>query len=119
MAVIDVMKSADVILCVVPEKSNAIIGVVTTGFECLPPSCDGMTGSEDHGPMISPVDTPCGSDKSKSGSVGLLLLRRFVWILFSNICLKLVRCAKTSPLCFPGFSAGRGFDPAGVIPGGG
>ncbi|KZV19284.1 laccase-14-like [Dorcoceras hygrometricum] len=46
--------------CVVPEKSNAIIGVVTIGFECLPPSCDGLTGSEDHGPMISPVDTPCG-----------------------------------------------------------
>ncbi|KZV27170.1 hypothetical protein F511_24980 [Dorcoceras hygrometricum] len=46
--------------CVVPENSNAIIGVVTTGFECLPPSCDGLMGSEDHGPMISPVDTPCG-----------------------------------------------------------
>ncbi|KZV28080.1 hypothetical protein F511_31928 [Dorcoceras hygrometricum] len=46
--------------CVVPEKSNAIIGVVTTGFECLPPSCDGLTGSEDHGPMISPVNKPCG-----------------------------------------------------------
>ncbi|KZV30517.1 hypothetical protein F511_30912 [Dorcoceras hygrometricum] len=46
--------------CVVPEKSNAIIGVVTTGFEFLPPSCDGLTGSEDHGPMISPVDTACG-----------------------------------------------------------
>ncbi|KZV40217.1 serine/threonine-protein kinase ATM [Dorcoceras hygrometricum] len=45
--------------CVLPENSNAIIGVVTTGFECLPPSCDGLTGSEDHGPMISPVDTPC------------------------------------------------------------
>ncbi|KZV38622.1 hypothetical protein F511_01174 [Dorcoceras hygrometricum] len=27
------------------------------------------------------------------------MLRRFVWILFSNVCLKLVRCAKTSPLC--------------------
>ncbi|KZV37013.1 histone-lysine N-methyltransferase ASHH1-like [Dorcoceras hygrometricum] len=39
---------------------DAIIGVVTTGFECLPPSCDGLTGSEDHRPMISPVDTPCG-----------------------------------------------------------
>ncbi|KZV31472.1 exopolygalacturonase [Dorcoceras hygrometricum] len=51
---------ASVTRCVVPEKSNAIIGVVTTGFECLPPSCDGLTGSEDHGPMISPVDTPCG-----------------------------------------------------------
>ncbi|KZV54379.1 hypothetical protein F511_31887 [Dorcoceras hygrometricum] len=46
--------------CVVPEKSNAIIGVLTTEFECLPPSCDGLTGSEDHGPMISPVDTSCG-----------------------------------------------------------
>ncbi|KZV27649.1 ferric reduction oxidase 8, mitochondrial [Dorcoceras hygrometricum] len=46
--------------CVVPEKSNAIIRVVTAGFERLPPSCDGLTGSEDHGPMISPVDTPCG-----------------------------------------------------------
>ncbi|KZV26556.1 GDSL esterase/lipase-like [Dorcoceras hygrometricum] len=45
--------------CVVPEKSNAIIGVVTAGFERLPPSCDGLTGSEDHGPMISPVDTSC------------------------------------------------------------
>ncbi|KZV53929.1 hypothetical protein F511_04520 [Dorcoceras hygrometricum] len=29
------------------------------------------------------------SDESESGSAGLLLLRRFVWILFSNICLKL------------------------------
>ncbi|KZV25472.1 pectinesterase 63 [Dorcoceras hygrometricum] len=47
-------------LCVVPEKSNAIIGVVTTGFEFLPSRCDGLTGCEDHGPMISPVDTPCG-----------------------------------------------------------
>ncbi|KZV39639.1 mitochondrial carrier [Dorcoceras hygrometricum] len=41
------------LLCVVPEKSNAIIGVVTTVFECLPPSCDELMGSEDHGPMIS------------------------------------------------------------------
>ncbi|KZV54198.1 5-epiaristolochene 1,3-dihydroxylase-like [Dorcoceras hygrometricum] len=48
------------VVCVVPEKSNAIIGVVTAGFERLPPSCDGLRGSEDHGPMISPVDTPCG-----------------------------------------------------------
>ncbi|KZV49540.1 proline-rich protein 1-like [Dorcoceras hygrometricum] len=39
--------------CVVPEKSNAIIGVVTVGFECLPPSCDGLTGPDDHGSMIS------------------------------------------------------------------
>ncbi|KZV38608.1 hypothetical protein F511_04979 [Dorcoceras hygrometricum] len=38
------------------------------------------------------------SDEGKSGSIGLLLLRLFVWILFSNVCLKLVRCAKTSPL---------------------
>ncbi|KZV57463.1 hypothetical protein F511_32854 [Dorcoceras hygrometricum] len=38
---------------IVPEKSNAIVGVVTTGFECLPPSCDGLTGPDDHGPMIS------------------------------------------------------------------
>ncbi|KZV48051.1 hypothetical protein F511_24496 [Dorcoceras hygrometricum] len=37
----------------VPEKSNAIIGVVTTGSECLPPSCDGLTGPDLHGPMIS------------------------------------------------------------------
>ncbi|KZV17931.1 hypothetical protein F511_42638 [Dorcoceras hygrometricum] len=46
--------------CVVPEKSNAIIRVVTAGFECLPPSCDGLTGPEDHRPMISPVDILCG-----------------------------------------------------------
>ncbi|KZV34595.1 hypothetical protein F511_17725 [Dorcoceras hygrometricum] len=39
--------------CVVPEKSNAIIGVVTTGIECLPSSCDGLTGPDDHRPMIS------------------------------------------------------------------
>ncbi|KZV32138.1 hypothetical protein F511_10842 [Dorcoceras hygrometricum] len=35
------------------EKSNAIVGAVTTGYECLPPSCDGLTGPDDHGPMIS------------------------------------------------------------------
>ncbi|KZV48712.1 hypothetical protein F511_19252 [Dorcoceras hygrometricum] len=46
--------------CVVPEKSDAIIGVVNAGVKRLPPSCDGLTGSEDHRPMISPVDTPCG-----------------------------------------------------------
>ncbi|KZV18979.1 THO complex subunit 2 [Dorcoceras hygrometricum] len=46
--------------CVVSEKSYAIIGVVTAGFERLSPRCDGLTGSEDHVPMISPVDTPCG-----------------------------------------------------------
>ncbi|KZV49598.1 hypothetical protein F511_23629 [Dorcoceras hygrometricum] len=44
---------ADVANAVVSEKSNAIVGVVTTGFECLPPSCDGLTGPDDHGPMIS------------------------------------------------------------------
>ncbi|KZV54954.1 hypothetical protein F511_31963 [Dorcoceras hygrometricum] len=38
--------------CVV-HQSNAIIGAVTTGYECLPPSCDGLTGPDDHGPMIS------------------------------------------------------------------
>ncbi|KZV28974.1 hypothetical protein F511_07534 [Dorcoceras hygrometricum] len=51
---------ADSTRCVVPENSNAIIEVVTTGFERLPPICDGLTGSEDHGPIISPVDTSCG-----------------------------------------------------------
>ncbi|KZV35555.1 hypothetical protein F511_32906 [Dorcoceras hygrometricum] len=48
ISLIDLYESA-----VVPEKSNAIVGVVTTGFECLPPSCDGLTGPDDHGPMIS------------------------------------------------------------------
>ncbi|KZV50769.1 chloroplast envelope membrane protein [Dorcoceras hygrometricum] len=38
--------------CVV-HQSNAIIGAVTTGYECSPPSCDGLTGPDDHGPMIS------------------------------------------------------------------
>ncbi|KZV19689.1 hypothetical protein F511_29966 [Dorcoceras hygrometricum] len=37
----------------IDHQSNAIIGVMTTGFECLPPSCDGLTDPEDHGPMIS------------------------------------------------------------------
>ncbi|KZV23383.1 F-box family protein [Dorcoceras hygrometricum] len=41
------------IRCVVPEKSNAIIGVVTIEFEGLPSSYDGLTGPDDHGPMIS------------------------------------------------------------------
>ncbi|KZV56802.1 hypothetical protein F511_37523 [Dorcoceras hygrometricum] len=36
-----------------PEKSNAIVGTVTTGYECLSPSCDGLMGPNDHGPMIS------------------------------------------------------------------
>ncbi|KZV30879.1 hypothetical protein F511_10813 [Dorcoceras hygrometricum] len=35
------------------NPSNAIVGAVTTGYECLPPSCDGLTGPDDHGPMIS------------------------------------------------------------------
>ncbi|KZV40550.1 hypothetical protein F511_34434 [Dorcoceras hygrometricum] len=48
-----------------PENSNAIIGVVTTGFECLPPSCDGLTGPDDHGPMIS-----TGSSGSQAGQSG-------------------------------------------------
>ncbi|KZV20623.1 hypothetical protein F511_26284 [Dorcoceras hygrometricum] len=30
------------------------------------------------------------SDERESGSIGLLLLRRFVWILFLNVCLKLL-----------------------------
>ncbi|KZV52444.1 hypothetical protein F511_20301 [Dorcoceras hygrometricum] len=30
------------------------------------------------------------SDESESGSVGLLLLRRFVWTLLLDVCLKLV-----------------------------
>ncbi|KZV46114.1 ABC transporter G family member 22 [Dorcoceras hygrometricum] len=48
-------RCCELLLCglLVPEKSNAIVGVVTTGFECLPPSCDGLTGLDDHGPMIS------------------------------------------------------------------
>ncbi|KZV58418.1 peroxidase 1-like [Dorcoceras hygrometricum] len=33
--------------CVV-QQYNAIIGAVTTGYECLPPSCDGLTGPDDH-----------------------------------------------------------------------
>ncbi|KZV52472.1 MLO-like protein 4 [Dorcoceras hygrometricum] len=39
--------------CLVSERSNAIVGAVTTGYECLPSSCDGLTGPDDHGPMIS------------------------------------------------------------------
>ncbi|KZV44576.1 hypothetical protein F511_11262 [Dorcoceras hygrometricum] len=34
------------------QLSNAIIGVVTAGFERLLPICDGLTGPEYHGPMI-------------------------------------------------------------------
>ncbi|KZV55636.1 hypothetical protein F511_27316 [Dorcoceras hygrometricum] len=65
MSIFDVVRSVASLLCayvnqllflvefVVPEKSNAIIGVVTAGFECLPPSCDGLMVPDDHGPMIS------------------------------------------------------------------
>ncbi|KZV56185.1 hypothetical protein F511_24002 [Dorcoceras hygrometricum] len=55
---------------VVPEKSNAIVGVVTTGFECLTPSCDGLTGPDDHGPMISRlIDRGAlGNQAGQSGS---------------------------------------------------
>ncbi|KZV34618.1 hypothetical protein F511_20183 [Dorcoceras hygrometricum] len=35
------------------EFSNAIVEAVTTGYESLSPSCDGLTGPDDHGPMIS------------------------------------------------------------------
>ncbi|KZV15822.1 hypothetical protein F511_26904 [Dorcoceras hygrometricum] len=55
--------------CVVPEKSNAIIGVVTTGFECLPSSCDGLTGPKDHGPMISRL-MHRGSSGNQAGQSG-------------------------------------------------
>ncbi|KZV29923.1 hypothetical protein F511_41633 [Dorcoceras hygrometricum] len=49
--------------CVV-HQSNAIIGAVTTGYECLPPSCDGLTGPDDHGPMISRlIDRDCGRNR--------------------------------------------------------
>ncbi|KZV52302.1 hypothetical protein F511_39297 [Dorcoceras hygrometricum] len=37
----------------IDHQNGIIVGVVTTGFECLPPSCDGLTGPDDHGPMIS------------------------------------------------------------------
>ncbi|KZV32663.1 receptor-like protein 12 [Dorcoceras hygrometricum] len=54
----------------VSEKSNAIVGVVTTGFECLPPSCDGLTGPDDHGPMVSRlIDRGAlGNQAGQSGS---------------------------------------------------
>ncbi|KZV53984.1 hypothetical protein F511_41742 [Dorcoceras hygrometricum] len=52
------------------EESNAIVGVVTTGFECLPPSCDGLTGPDDYGPMISRlIDRGAlGNQAGQSGS---------------------------------------------------
>ncbi|KZV29973.1 hypothetical protein F511_41253 [Dorcoceras hygrometricum] len=53
------------------EKSNAIIGVVTIGFECLPPSCDGLTGLDDHGSMISTgLFTVRGSSGNQAGQSG-------------------------------------------------
>ncbi|KZV43821.1 hypothetical protein F511_24408 [Dorcoceras hygrometricum] len=41
-------------------------------------------------PYLLRLPTVDSSDKSESGSVGLLLLRRFVWISISNVCLKLL-----------------------------
>ncbi|KZV45547.1 NBS-containing resistance-like protein [Dorcoceras hygrometricum] len=66
------INSNDVVTCVVPKKSNAIIGVVTAGFECLPPSCDGLTGPDDHGPMISTGRLAVrGSSCNQAGSSGV------------------------------------------------
>ncbi|KZV49834.1 CASP-like protein [Dorcoceras hygrometricum] len=50
--------------------SNAIVGAVTTGYECLPPSCDGLMGPDDHGPMISRlIDRGAsGNQAGQSGS---------------------------------------------------
>ncbi|KZV53609.1 hypothetical protein F511_12000 [Dorcoceras hygrometricum] len=63
-------RSSDV-SCVVPEKSNAIIGVMTAGFECLPSSCDGLTGPGDHGPMISTgLFAVRGSSGNQAGQSG-------------------------------------------------
>ncbi|KZV47122.1 hypothetical protein F511_25468 [Dorcoceras hygrometricum] len=56
--------------CVVPEKSNDIIGVVTARFECLPPSRDGLTSPDDHGPMISTGDWLLGLCCPFAGSSG-------------------------------------------------
>ncbi|KZV29414.1 hypothetical protein F511_28937 [Dorcoceras hygrometricum] len=55
--------------CVV-HQSNAIIVAVTTRYECLPPSCDGLTGPDDHGPMISRlIDRgTSGNQAGQSGS---------------------------------------------------
>ncbi|KZV44581.1 histone-lysine N-methyltransferase ATXR3 [Dorcoceras hygrometricum] len=110
--------------CVVPEKSNAIIGVVTTGFECLPSSCDGLTGSEDHGPMISPVDTSCRSVVAVSFVPFVLICEyqdavrgRADNSCTSSPCWDLL--ATMSGVGYHGYSAGRGVDPAGGAPGGG
>ncbi|KZV15706.1 hypothetical protein F511_11661 [Dorcoceras hygrometricum] len=45
-----------------------------------------------HASGSHPIPTPYDPnvDESESGSVGILLLRRFIWILFSNVCLKLL-----------------------------
>ncbi|KZV26569.1 splicing factor 3B subunit 1 [Dorcoceras hygrometricum] len=65
------------------------------------------------------------SDESESGSVGLLLLRRFVSYPFIRQRRSWKRISETSPFPilafwgFPGFTAGRGFDPAGGAPDGG
>ncbi|KZV38570.1 hypothetical protein F511_04275 [Dorcoceras hygrometricum] len=71
-AVSSVVPCSNLLRCVVPEKSNAIIGVVTAGFECLPPSCDGLTGPDDHGQMISTgrlaVHGSSGSQAGQSGA---------------------------------------------------
>ncbi|KZV31463.1 hypothetical protein F511_36416 [Dorcoceras hygrometricum] len=66
------------------------------------------------------VDFSNSSDESESGSVGLLLLRRFVSYPFRRQRRSCKRITETSPFSsFPGFTAGRGFDPAGGAPGGG
>ncbi|KZV18749.1 hypothetical protein F511_28302 [Dorcoceras hygrometricum] len=65
-------RCCELLLCglLVPEKSNAIVEAVTTGYESLSPSCDGLTGPDDHGPMISRlIDRGAlGNQAGQSGS---------------------------------------------------
>ncbi|KZV28106.1 hypothetical protein F511_17257 [Dorcoceras hygrometricum] len=88
-----------------------------SGVHCLGPGCETRTF------CCSDVDwdrTSYSSDESESGSVGLLLLRRFVSYPFRRQRRSWKRITETSPFSsFPGFTAGRGFDPAGGTPGGG
>ncbi|KZV31032.1 hypothetical protein F511_14972 [Dorcoceras hygrometricum] len=90
------------------------------GFECLPPSCDGLTGSEDHGPMISQDLQVSKLDRVECQLVDPRSLESQLFVLrLDLVFLFLILCCLG--LCYPfagssGIQAGPSGVPAGRSP---
>ncbi|KZV51659.1 hypothetical protein F511_31795 [Dorcoceras hygrometricum] len=81
-------------------------------------------GPDDHGPMISPVDTLCGLDPLHGMCIFICVFLMLFMLLYvlgfhPEVPLGLVYYCLYVISGFPGFFAGRGFDPAVGAPGGG